>query len=773
MTTIIASSESKIQKNRFECALCKQPAAERFCCHGCEAIFEILSAQGQLKEKEAHLLYRQAVKYGVISNPGLQKLNGGAGKERYAFEVQGMWCTSCASLIQLLVADLKGVQSCHVDYMTDLASISYDPMEVSKEEIKQRIEQFGYRCFSLEDPGRKALEFPFLLRLSIAFFSALNVMMFAYPLYSTFFDFDSDGLASTLSWISFGLTLPVVTYCAWPIYQRFYLSLKHGVPGMEALVVIGMTASMSLSLWSMAEGSHIVYFDTVTMLIALLLFGKWVEQRAKLSAKEAWFELQYTLPKKARKRSVEGEVKIIPLKEVKEGDHLCIFQGEKIPLDGIVMEGEAGVDESSLTGESLPVIKGIGDTLIAGSLLQTGRLLMRAVTTFEKSSVRQLAESLEEQVVRKSDRIKKADFIASWFTPGILALSIIALPVLWTSGVPLEESFLRIIAMLLIACPCAIGIAQPLAESRLIQRFAEQGAIVRNRGLFTSLAKASLYIFDKTGTLTEGRLHVKSGLELLSTEELAVLKTLTAYSIHPVSLSVFQAIHSDTITLSSWNELPGKGIQAIFAGKEFSFGSKKWMEERGVDCPSCHDGLVAFFEKEGQCITTIELEDQMRQGANELPQRKMLLSGDRKEPVRAVALALGFKEWHAEMTPEEKAAKIEALQKRGECIVFVGDGINDAKALSVADVGISIVSAADISYHVSDLYLLSGRLDQFLKLQKLAQLGDKVIRQNFFWAFFYNALGIPLAIAGTLSPLFATFAMAASSLMVLFNSRRI
>lgn len=774
MTTIIAPLETKNQKNPSSCVLCEQPlgqnASEKFCCKGCEAVYQILATQKCLEMRGEHPLFLQAVKYGVISNPSLKLKLGASGKERYALEIRGMWCPACATLIALLLTDLPGMNGCRVDYMTDFAAIEFDPMQLSKERIRKTIETFGYQCFELNDPKRKAREFSLYLRLAVAFFCAMNVMMFTYPLYTTFFDFDGEKMAPLLAWISLALTLPVITYSAMPIYRRLALSIKQGKTGMETLVVIGLTASMALSLIEMIQGTYHVYFDTVTMLVTLLLLGKVIEQGAKFSAKEAWYQLHRTLPNKARKR--DGS--IVPLKEILEGDELMILQGEKIPLDGIVLEGEGACDESSLTGEAMPIPKRRGDSVISGALLQTGVLHIQAVTTEEKSSIQQLLNSVETELSHKTDSVTMIDQISAWFTPLVIAIAFSALPLLFVLGVPIGEALIRALAVLLIACPCAIGIAAPLVDARLIRAFSFSGAIVRNRDVFKNLAKATLFLFDKTGTLTEGELQVVKGIENASEKELIAIKSLASLSTHPIAIALQKALPYASSSIENFQETPGLGMQGSLEGKTYCIGSVRFMQEQCIECPSFKSALTtAHVACDGVWICAILCEDRFRKGAESLPVRRLLVSGDHHDVVALCAEQLGFKVFYAGMTPADKKQLIEHLQQAGEKVVFVGDGINDAPALSKADVGISVVSAADISFHVSDLYLLSGRLDQFQSLQKLSRKGEKLKRQNYFWAFVYNTLGIPLALFGVLSPLFATFAMALSSLIVLLNSRRI
>ncbi|MFV0339482.1 MAG: heavy metal translocating P-type ATPase [Parachlamydiaceae bacterium] len=777
MNTIIAQKPKEIYINPSCCSLCGQKLLGEqtaFCCRGCEAVYEILASKNELGEKERHPLYLQALQYGVINNSELKVEGLTTAAGRWVVEIQGMWCPACAVFISLMMKQLKGVRFCSVDYMTDLASIEIDPMAISKEEVVSQIKKWGYTLLELKDIKSKQKESSLTLRLAIAFFCALNVMMFTYPLFSTFFDTAEEGMAPLLSWVSLGLTLPVVTYSAWPIYRRFYFGLRQGFLGMEALVVLGIAASLAVSLYEMAVGTHRVYFDTVTMLIALLLFGKAIEQKAKFSSKEAQFKLHLMNPRKARRKKSNGSFEIVSVKEVRPGDVLQVLSGERVVLDGIVTKGQAAMDESSMTGESKPIAKALGSPVLSGAIVLSGVLEVKALVNHEESALKKLIFQTERALQHKTTLSHAADTIAQMVTPIVLSITIASFALFLSLDYGFQEAFLRAASALLIACPCAIGIAAPLAESGMIDTFSKRGAIVRNRSLFSQLAKASLYVFDKTGTLTEGSLEVVKGINELNHDQLIRLKSLSTCSLHPAARAITAAVVGDNKPIENVQEFPGLGMKGEIDGKSISLGASRWLVDRGLYVDE-HQTLHSFscFEEEGKVVAKIELKDRLRQGVDSLPNPKILLSGDREPTVRTVAQELGFSTFYHGMTPKQKQEKIAELKAKGDIVVFVGDGMNDAPSLAEANVGVSVLQASDMAYQVSDLYLLNGRLDTLQELVDAAKKGERIQSQNFFWAFFYNALGIPLALSGVLSPLFATFAMTASSLIVLLNSKRI
>lgn len=751
-----------------------------FCCHGCLAVYKILESQNQLASKKGHPLIAQAIGFGLISNPHLiEEIRRKEEKEvdckkKWVFELLGMWCPACATFIQLVVAQKKGILKIVVDYVTDLSSIEYDPTVVAKEDLKKWIQELGYGVQELSSTRRE--EASLTLPFAIAAFSALNVMMFAYPLYTTYFSFENEGMRPILAWISLLLTLPVIGYSARPFYRRMWIQAKQGIMGMEALVGIGVTSAFILSLYEMAQGTYHIYFDTIGVLIAFLLLGKMMESKAKFSTKEALYRLHLAVPKKGRKRSPDGSFAFVPVKEINPKDEVAVYGGERIVLDGLITWGEGTVDESIVTGESVPIFKKRGDILLAGSILQQGTLHYETTSKEENSTLKHIIKLIENEIVHKTGYTRAVDRVVKWFTPLVIAVACFTFMGVFVFF-NAHEAFSRFMAVLLIACPCAIGIASPLVESRLIHQFAEKGALIRNRSLLSLLPRITHFVLDKTGTVTEGRFDLMTGLEGLSPFQSIRLKTAVSKSIHPIAKAIDKALQADVSDEIQLQEVAGKGIIGKDRFGTFYLGSQRFMEEIGVLVPEV-EKTVVFYVEEKILVATILLGDKIKEEAGELirklkPLTCILLSGDHEREVGHVAKELKFDAWHAEHTPLEKQVFIQDLKSKGAQVAMVGDGINDAPSLAKADVGISVVSAADISIQISDLLLTTPSLSVLPELISLSKRGQKLIHQNLFWAFFYNGIGIALAILGILTPLFASFAMAASSLMVLFNAKRI
>lgn len=784
------------------CALCdtalpKHPildGTQAFCCPGCHTVFNILSVQNQLANYQESPLFQQALKAGLISNPALleqmrlQRVEIPETElERFHIEVTDMWCPSCAEVIRLILLQEKGVCQCVVDYATDLASITFSPRYLSKNQIIERIKSLGYQVASL-DRENNHVATGLYMRFAVAAFCALNAMMFAYPLYATYFDYDEQGYGALFAWLSFASALPVIGYSAVPILQRFVTSLKVGIYGMETLVVLGGTAAFGLSLHELLQGGIHVYFDSLTVIIAFVLLGKIIESRAKFSAKNSLLYLAHAMPRRGRKRLPDRSLEFIPIKDIAPGDYVVAFAGEKVVLDGVVVEGSANCDESLMTGEPLPVSKSCGSNVLGGSIVQNGSLTFRVTSASTDSTLQKILNIVQKDIGHKTVYFRAADQIIRWFIPVVLIVAFGIALTCWVGGISdpgksvAETAIIRAISVLLISCPCAIGIAAPLAEAHVMNKLAQAGVLVRNRGCLDLLGRETIFVFDKTGTVTEGRFSIMKGLSDLSIYEKRLLKAVAAQSTHPIACAIAAAVEGPVMALDRVEEHAGKGLCGFLGDNRLSLGSADFMHEQGIEIvrDQSPQGICSsvYFAYNGHLLARILLGDRIRPDIAEVvarlaPAKTVLLSGDDEEAVSAVGKACCFPTWRARCNPLQKRAYIEKLRKEGEIVCMIGDGINDAPALTMAHVGISVLSASDISMQVSDLFLTTDRLKVLPVIQAIARKGRRIIQQNLFWAFFYNGIGLALAAFGLLSPIFAAFAMMASSLIVLFNAQRI
>ncbi len=796
----------------MNCTLCRQPIScvtddsankKSFCCNGCLVVYQILSSQSSLENYENHPIFTQALEAGFISNPALKPLKKKETStpqdeiQKIRFSILNMWCPSCAHIIAFFLMKEEGIIECNVDYSMDLASVHFSPRTMTKEKIFNTIIRLGYRPEFLDELKQGKVDRPLMLRFIIAAFFSLNIMMFAYPIYATTFtEGDGNGYAHLFAWLSLIGSLPVLLYSGWPIWKRSMIGLRTGFCGMDLLVSVGVAAATILSLYEMFHHRPNVYFDSLTVIIMFVLLGKILETRAKFKAKDALIDLSLCLPKKGRKLLANGEEAFCLIKDFSRDDLLSVKMGEKIALDGSVVEGSGQCDESLMTGESKPVFKHKGSSVISGSLLQRGSLIIRVTATEEHSTLHHIIEMISQDIDQKATYKRETDRIVKWFVPLVFFLAIATFAVCCFFEMmdkelsPFQTGLLRAISILLISCPCAIGIAVPLGEAYLINHLAKKGMIVRNRNCLQHLGNQSVFVFDKTGTMTEGKFLIHSGLESLSMDEKIFLKSLVQTSNHPIAMAIYQdllcpltAVQGDKV-MQDIEEISGKGMIGFFEGVRYILGSANFIEELGLKIKATKYNsaetiaTTVYFAKGIECLTAITLGDRIKKEAKHCiqklkPAKTILLSGDSEEPVIKVARACGMDEWKFGHSPLQKKNVIDNLKKQGEIVAMFGDGINDAPALTAAHIGIAIFSASDTSIQVSDLLLTSDKLGTLPSLFSFAKRGKRVIKQNLFWAFFYNCIGLGVACMGLMTPLFSAIAMVVSSTIILINTQRL
>lgn len=755
-----------------QCALCAlelprnphRDGEHAFCCSGCLTVFRILGTADHFRE---HPLFQEALKAGVIANPHLVEesaLSCDASEQvKCHVQIEGMWCPSCADAIRLILRHRKGIIACVVDYATDLAAITFNPRILSKAQVLALINKLGYSAHEFLASEKSRASRSLWIRFAIAGFCAMNIMMFSYPLYAAHFGIPADGYELALGWLSFALAVPLITYAAWPIWKRLNVSLKSGLFGMETLVLIGVSTAFAVSTYHLLNHDATrLYFDSMSMVLSLVLLGKILEKRAKFSAKETLLRLTRSIPRKGYKRLPSGDYAYVPLKEIRPGDILMARTGEKIVLDGIVRKGEGLVDEAVMTGEARPARKTPGSVVVGGSVVKQGSLVVEVTRDQEQSLLGQILSFVEHDLTSKNNPERIIDRITRIFVPAVLILAL---------AMGIFEGPMRALVILLISCPCALGIAVPLAQSRLLYLCAENGALVRNRSRLHRLAQNPLFAFDKTGTLTEGKFQVLSGLQELSEVHQSILKGLVVQSTHPISSALSEMLQPAPTTLIDVHEIVGRGLAGIYENSTYLLGSERFMQEKGITVAPYGGETVVYFAQDQTLLARISLGDRIRE---RLPHVEgVILSGDSHLLVSSLATTCGFQWGKGGLDPLQKREEILALKQRGRPVVMVGDGVNDAPAMAAADLGISVVSATDLAVEVSDILLTTEHLDALPRLCALARACRSIIYQNLFWAFFYNAIGILLACIGMLNPLFAALAMAFSSLCVTLNSLRL
>lgn len=811
------------------CALCGLPVGGsgvkqavngeslEFCCPGCRYVYQILSSlpggpPADFKETE---IYRACVASGLISQvegdparfgPANVDEKGSSAPpsaeedealtEELTLRIQGMWCTACSWLIESVVGRMDGVREARVYFLSDMARLKYMPHRVSPEDLAARIERLGYRAAPFEDhPQKREDERRLLFRLGISSILTMNIMMISFALYFGFFEDIGKEAVVTLSYPLLILATPVVFYGGFPIMKRAAKGLRFGAASMDALIAIGALSAYAYSVVGILNGSIRLYFDTAAMLVTLVLLGRYIESRARDKVARGIMGL-YALAGLKVRALANGTERWVSSESVLAGDEFLVSAEERIPLDGEIVLGEAKIDESILTGESRPVRKKIGDQAMGGALVLDGELRLKATRVGEESSLNRMIALIQEALSGKDSVELLADRVTRWFVPAILALATGTALGLLFGGASLNEAVLRGLTVLVITCPCALGIAAPLAKVAAVGHARTKGMLIRDLSALEKAKDIEVLVFDKTGTLTEGKFSLLETFApgVPGNVALGRVASVEAESGHFLAKEILRRARREGVEIeraSSIESFPGLGVRGVAEGTEILVGNRGFLESLGMEIPrdisnrsetaEAEGATSVFFGWEREAKGVLVFGDKVREGAGEsireLQRRGVevwMVSGDSEATTRAVAARLGISNFVGRALPSEKAAIIERLGQGGRRTGMVGDGINDAAALARAHVGFAAGAGSNILQEASDVTLLGedapGRALSFLELSALT---SRVIRQNLFFALLYNMLGVPLAMAGLLNPLVAVFAMFASSLTVIGNTLRI
>ncbi|MBS6921100.1 MAG: heavy metal translocating P-type ATPase [Anaerococcus vaginalis] len=740
-------------------------------------------------------------------------------KER--FDVSGMTCASCQANVQKAVEKL-GVDFVNVNLISETMTVSYDDGKISENDIIKAVEKIGYgakpknkknlkennKTFDEEKIVKNRLIISFIFLIPLMYVSMGHMINLPLP----HFLMGARGSVN-FAFLQFLLTLPIVF-----VNRIFYISgfkaLFNKASNMDTLVGLGSFAALIYGIFAimrMAYGlgfekfeivenyRHNLYFESSAMILTLITLGKYFEKKSKGQTKKSLESLKDLAPKKARILKDKNEVEIL-VEDLKKGDLILVRPGEAIPVDGIVKEGSSLVDESAITGESIPVNKNIGDEVISATLNKQGSFIFEATKVGEDTTLSKIIELVNQANETKAPIAKLADKISAIFVPTVMIISLITFVAWMILGYGFEFSLNFAISVLVISCPCALGLATPMAIMVATGKSAQFGLLFKNAESLENLHKVDTILLDKTGTITEGKPQVTDIIsEIDENEFIKIASSIENNSEHPLSHAISEYAKAKNIqakNIEDFEAISGKGIKAKYENKIYYGGNISLMKEKNIDLKSyekkadkfSNEGKTSmYFADEKNVIGIIAVQDKPKNlskiAIDEM--KKMgyevrMITGDNEKTAEAIKNALNIDEKYAEVLPQDKEKEIKNLQKLGKKVLMVGDGINDAPALARSDVSMAIGNGTDVAIESADIILINNNILDIVSALKLSKSTIKIIKENLFWAFFYNIIGIPLA-AGLLypafglklSPMFGAFAMSFSSIFVCLNSLRL
>ncbi len=795
----------------------------RFCCHGCKSVCETIFRAG------LEGFYKRTPENGVLAPPpdlpkdiALYDLD--AIQEEYVHElgesreihllVEGIHCAACVWLIEHTLKTVPGVIKAAVNLSAKRLLVQWDNSRLQLSEILQRLGQIGYSAVPFDpEVAEGALQRQnrnLLYRMAFAGFAMMNLLWVSVALYS---GADRGEFREMFHWIGFAIATPTLLYSGFPFFKGAWIGLRNLYLGMDLPIAIGATVTYLYSLYVTLSGDAIgeVYYDTVVNFVFVILVGRFLEA---ISKKQAVASTQRLLDLQPRVATVlrEGEESVVPIRSVKPGETVLVKPGEKIAVDGVILEGLSSVDEAMLTGEFEPVTKAQGDHVSAGTINGHGMLKLQVEGVLKNTALGRIIRLVEEAQASKAPIQRVADRVVPWFV--LLTLGLATLTFFWWQDSGFELALMAATSVLIITCPCAFGLATPMSIAVATGLGARNGILVKNGAVLETLSKINHFVFDKTGTLTEGRMSLfaiysEAGCWMPSAPNIKPAAPLPSeirrlfeyiapaeqYSEHPVAEAIIDCVTAsgvgvDAKEVKEFTNRPGFGIKAEVKGKRVLAGTSAWLDQHQVQRNERLNQRVAELDEQGigslrcaidgQEVAVIGIEDQIRADAPMLVHalkrdgiKLTLLSGDRQRTAETVAERLGGMQVIAEVLPEDKDQIIADLQQQGGRVAMVGDGVNDAPALVRADVGISLGSGTDVSIASSDIVLMSDELAKVRLAAALSRRTLRTIRQNIAISIVYNLIMVPLAVSAMITPLVAAIAMPISSLLVIANAARI
>ncbi|MDD9786832.1 heavy metal translocating P-type ATPase [Priestia megaterium] len=794
--------EATLQITGMTCAACSNRIEK-----GLKKIEGVKEANVNLALERSTIVFDPSKTSPQAFEEKIEKLGYGVVSEKAEFAITGMTCATCSTRIEKGLNKLEGVTKASVNLALETASVEYSPSQIAPQDIAQRVEKLGYgaklkseekeeeQSYREKELSKQKGKFWFSFILSVP-------LLWAMVSHFTFTSFIPLPHMLMNPWVQLALATPVQFVVGKQFYVGAFKALRNKSANMDVLVALGTSAAYFYSLYSslksLGSSAHTdqLYYETSAILITLILLGKLFEANAKGRSSEAIKKMMGLQAKTAVVIRDGAEVEI-PVEEVQKGEVIFIKPGEKVPVDGEIIEGQSALDESMLTGESVPVDKNIGDKVIGATLNKNGFLKIKATNVGRETALAQIIKVVEEAQGSKAPIQRLADYISGIFVPIVVGIALLTFFVwyIWIAPGEFAPALEKLIAVLVIACPCALGLATPTSIMAGSGRAAEFGILFKGGEHLEATHKIDTILLDKTGTVTNGTpeltdVRIAQGYE--ENELLQLVASAERLSEHPLAQALVAGIKNKGIEIQeplSFEAIPGYGVKATVQERELLVGTRKLMNRHKVNIDTALEEMTNL-EREGKTAMLVALDgkyagmlavaDTIKATSKEAVSRLkemglevMMITGDNRQTAQAIAMQAGIEHVIAEVLPEGKAEEVKKLQQQGKKVAMVGDGINDAPALALADIGMAIGTGTDVAMEAADITLMRGDLMSIAAAIEMSRKTISNIKQNLFWAMGYNTLGIPIAAVGLLAPWVAGAAMAFSSVSVVLNALRL
>jgi len=769
-----------------------------FCCNGCQGVYHLLKDDGldSFYDKMGKNSIAPPVALGAdSSNFDMESFKSryikttNEGFSRVDLIIEGIHCAACIWLNVKVLGQTDGIVEASINFTNNKAKIVWDEDTIKLSEIIDKIRSIGYNAYPYDrsESEKQATKNnrDYFLRMSVAIFASMNLMMIGVAKYTGFFTGMEEDMLRLIHMAEFIFATPVVFYSGWIFYRGAYYGLKNKILNMDFLVSSGATLIYIYSLYVLFGGEGHSYFDSAGMIITFVLVGKYLEVIGKKGAVDTMDKIKSTIPLEAT-IIVDGGKKVVAIDKIEVGDIIEVKSGEKASVDGQIISGESSFDESSISGESLPVSKKSGDKVYSGTINLNQVIRYKAIKNYANSTLNSIVELLEDSLNSKPKIEDITNELSKHFSVVILSLAIATFAGWYFYEGSFENSLIIAISVIIIACPCALALATPIASLIGVSWLAREGLLFKEAKFIETFAKANTIVLDKTGTITHGKLSVvKGNCEVLNNEQLNILYSLVDSSTHPISKAIKKYLEENFeniahIELENIEQVDAKGLKASYNGDNIFGGNSELLEEVQINIGKEYHSTIYHFAIGSKLLVTFELEDTIKEDAKETIEylhsqdiEVIMCSGDNEQIVSKVASEVGIVNYQAKMSPIDKANYISKLKDEGKIVIMAGDGVNDALALSRASIAISMGNGADISIAVSDVVILNDSLKGLEKSVYISKRTFDFIKQNLAISLVYNVLTVPIAMAGYVIPLVAALSMSLSSLLVVGNSVRI